>query len=103
MERGVTFLGKGRDGLLLGLGDFIVFSIFVAHAARGGVAPLAATAVGVLHGLSTTMTYVALKWPHRSLEPAIPLSVLFGAALLAVERFALRPLADSLAAAGVWL
>ena len=100
---GLTFLAKGRDGLLLGLGDFIVFSIFVAHAARGGVAPLAATAVGVLHGLSSTMTHVALKWPLRSLEPAIPLSVMFGAALLAIERFALKPMVDMLAADGVWL
>lgn len=100
---GITYHARGRDGLLLGLGDFIVFSVFVAHAVRGGVAPLAATFVGVMHGLSTTMLHVALQWPLRSLEPAIPMSVAFGAALLAAERFALLPIADALSVEGVWL
>jgi hypothetical protein len=49
------------------------------------------------------MLHVALKWPLRSLEPAIPLSVIFGAALLAAERFALLPLTQVLAVNLVWV
>ena len=75
----------------------------MAHAVQGGVAPLAAAFVGIVHGLSTTMLHVALKWPLRSLEPAIPLSVIFGAALLAAERFALLPLTQVLAVNLVWV
>ena len=100
---GVTFQDPAKDGLLLGLGDFIVFSIFSVHAARGGAAPLAATAVGIMHGLTITMLHVALKWPSRSLIPAIPASVILGTVLLVAERFALRPLAGILAAARIWI
>ena len=95
----------GRDVLILGLGDFVVFAVFAAQASRDGIAPLIAVSTGVLAGLIFTMTHVALKWPGSgsSLSPAIPLSVAFGAMLLVAERFALRPLADTLAVAGVVL
>ena len=93
-----------QDDLLLGLGDFIVFSVFAGHAARLGAAPLAAVAIGLLCGLGLLMVHVALRWPLRSLEPAIPLSVGFGALMLAGERLLLRPLADGvLALEGGWL
>ena len=57
-------------------------------------------AIGVLSGLVPTMTYIALA-PRRTVLPALPLSVLLGAALLAAERLAVRPLADALAEAWV--
>eukprot|EP00900_Chrysochromulina_parva_P027380 jgi/Chrpa1/9276/Chrysochromulina_OHIO_Genome00020591-RA len=102
---GLSFDNVGaKDDLLLGLGDFIVFSVFAGHAARLGAAPLAAVAIGLLCGLGLLMVHVALRWPLRSLEPAIPLSVGFGALMLAGERLLLRPLADGvLALEGGWL
>lgn len=99
---GLTFYAAGDDGLLLGLGDFIVFAVFTAHAAAGGIGTMAAVACGVLFGLVVTMYYVALKWPQRALEPAIPLSVVFGAVLLALEWYALKPLVHTLAESHIW-
>lgn len=90
---GLTFK---HSGLELGLGDFIVYSAFCAHAALRGVAPLIAVSVGITAGLVLTMTRIALA-RRRTVLPALPLSVAFGAALLAVERFALQPLARALA------
>lgn len=100
---GFTFDLGARDDLILGLGDFIVFSVFVGQGVRAGVAPLSAISVGVLAGLVLLMLHVSLQWPLRALEPAIPLSVVLGAVLLAAERLVLRPFADELAGAGVWL
>ena len=70
-----------------------------------GLAPLAAVVLGMLAGLTVTMTHVALQWPGRSsnLEPAIPLAVACGAALLLAERFAVSPLAQTVAAASMML
>ena len=100
---GLTFHAPGEDGLFLGFGDFVVFSVFCTHASRAGVAPLAAVATGVLAGLVLTMTHVALQWPKGALEPAIPLSVLGGAILLAIERFVLQPLIEDLAIDSAWI
>ena len=96
---GLTFK---RHGLELGLGDFIVYSAFAAHAANAGVAPLAASSVGVLSGLTITMAHVALA-RQRTVVPALPLSVALGAGMLAVERGALRLFATALARAAVVL
>ena len=97
----MSSVSQGDDGLFLGLGDFLVFSVFSAHAARGGLAPLAVVAVGLLVGMVLTMLHVSLKWPQRALEPVLPLSVLFAAVLLAAERGAVRMAAEALAAACV--
>ena len=86
------------DGLFLGLGDFIVFSVFSGHTVLHiGLPPLGAVATGLLAGLVLLMTHVALKWPLRALEPAIPLSVVCAALLLFAERFAIHPLGSVLA------
>ena len=58
---------------------------------------------GLFTGLVLTMLHVSLKFPLRALEPVLPLSVALAAALLAAERCAMRPAADALAAALVWL
>ena len=79
--------------------------MIAAHASRLGLAPLAAVVLGMLAGLTATMTHVALQWPGRSsnLEPAIPLAVACGAALLLAERFAVSPLAQTVTAASMLL
>jgi len=84
-----------HDGLELGLGDFIVYSAFAAHAARSGAAPLLAVTVGVLGGLTVTMMHVALA-RTRTVVPALPLSIALGALMLAAERFVIHPLAGEL-------
>ena len=100
---GLTFFPAKTDGLFLGIGDFVVFSVFATHAARGGAAPLAAVAVALLTALSQVMLHVTLQWPQRALAPILPTSVTIAAALLAGERFAVRPMAEALAAAAAWL
>jgi hypothetical protein len=92
---GLTF--KDQQGLELGLGDFIIYSAFAAHAARGGAAPLAATVVGVLGGLVPTMSHITLRLPRRTVVPALPLSVALGALLLAGQSIMVYPLAKELA------
>jgi hypothetical protein len=99
---GVTFAASGSDGLFLGLGDFIVFSVFSAHAARGGVAPLIAVFVGLIAALSAIMIKVALAWPGRALEPVLPLSVALGSVVLAASLVA-REASLLLASSGVWI
>ena len=47
---------------------------------------MSAVVVGLLFGEAVTMMIVALKWPLRALEPVLPLSLVFAAALLAAER-----------------
>ena len=100
---GLTFYDpdpNATDGLFLGLGDFIVFSVFCGHTVLHiGWQPLSAVATGLLAGLVILMVHVSLKWPLRALEPAIPLSVVLAALLLLAERFALKPLSDGLALA----
>lgn len=91
---GLTFKASGLE---LGLGDFIVYSTFAARAARVGVAPLLAVTVGVLGGLVPTMSHVALA-RQRTVVPALPLSVALAATLLLAVCFAVRPVADALAA-----
>ena len=99
---GLTYVDRERDGLFLGLGDFIVFSVFAAHAMRAGVAPLVSTSLGLLGGLVFTMMQVALAWPNAALKPVLPLSVGLAAVMLALERFAVHPVAETLASSGVW-
>lgn len=89
---GLTFK---HSGLELGLGDFIIYSAFCAHAVNGGVGPLCAVAAGIIAGLVLTMSHIALA-RRRTVVPALPLSVALGAILLAAERFAIRPLATEL-------
>lgn len=98
---GLTFHDDGGpDGLFLGLGDFIVFSVFCSHAARYvSAAASAVIGIGLLGGLVVLMIHVALKWPLRALEPAMPLSMLCAALLLVIERAALRSLKEALAMA----
>ena len=96
---GLTFK---HSGLELGLGDFIVYSAFAAHAAKSGVAPLFAVVIGIIVGLTLTMTHVALA-RRRRVVPALPLSVALGALMLAIERFVLHPLFSLLAAKGMVL
>ena len=93
---GLTYTGPGTDGLFLGFGEFLVFSVFAAHAAREGTGPLAAVVAGLLSGMNLTMLAVALQWPLRALEPVLPLALLFAAVALSAERFLIQRLADSI-------
>ena len=90
---GMTFK---HSGLELGLGDFIIYSAFAAHASRAGVAPLAAVTIGILVGLALTMMHIALA-RRRTVVPALPLSVALGALMLAAERFVMQPFVASMA------
>lgn len=101
-ERQMPGLTFKAEGLELGLGDFIVFPAFAAHATKVGVAPLTVICVGVLVGLVHTMATIALK-RGRTVLPALPLSIALGAFLLAAERWLVHPLACTLAEAKVWL
>ena len=101
-ERQMPGLTFKQGGLELGMGDFIVYSAFAAHATRAGVAPLAAIIAGVLVGLVHTMGTIALA-RRRTVLPALPLSIALGAALLAAERWLVHPLSSTLAEVGVWI
>ena len=95
---GVTYFPACTNGLFVGIGEFVVFSVFAAHAMKGGVAPLAAVSIAMLCALAATMLHAALQWPKRSLFPVLPSSITLAAGLLALERVAVRPLAEALAA-----
>ena len=99
-------LGRARAGepecpaspsntLGLSLGSAISSVLGVLYAQRCEGWPHRVS-VGITAGLVLTMTRIALA-RRRTVLPALPLSVAFGAALLAVERFALQPLARALA------
>ena len=96
---GLTFK---RMGLELGLGDFIVYAAFAAHASTAGGAPLLAAAVGVLSGLVPTMGYLALA-RRRTVVPALPLAIALGASMLAAERLMVRRLSEALASQYLFL
>lgn len=87
----------------MGFGEFLVFSVFAAHAARGGTAPLAAVLAGLLSGMNLTMLVVALQWPLRALEPVLPLALLFAAIALSTERLLIQRLATSISGVHVVL
>ena len=99
---GVTYFTPDGD-LFLGIGDFVVFSVFSSHAVRAGVAPLAAVAVSLLVAVTITMAHAALSWPNRSLTPVLPSSISLAALLLAAERVAIRPSVEAVAVSVVML
>ena len=82
------------DGIKLGLGDFIFYSVLVGRASMyDGISAISA-ALAVLAGLGATLLLLAVR---RSALPALPISIALGALCTAGARFALEPVVMPLA------
>ena len=82
------------DGIKLGLGDFIFYSVLVGRASMYDGIDAISAALAVLAGLGLTLLLLAAG---KKALPALPISIALGALCTAVARFALEPLVMPLA------
>ncbi|CAG8735047.1 22979_t:CDS:10, partial [Gigaspora rosea] len=82
-----------RNGLKLGLGDFVFYSVLVAQAATFDWITTIACIVAVLTGLNATIFLLAI---YRKALPALPISIVFGMLFYFVSRWMLVPYAQTL-------
>merc|ERR1712216_33775 len=91
-EQGFTTRG---EGLKLGVGDFVFYSVLVGRAALFDATAMVACFVGILAGL--TMTLFSLAVLQQAL-PALPLSITLGAIFFVMSTHALLPFLEPLLA-----
>jgi len=89
-----------RQGLKLGLGDFVFYSVLVARAALTDWLTTAACAVAVVQGLTSTIFLLAIL---RKALPALPVSIVLGMVFYFVTSYALFPYVRSVNVTGVVL
>jgi presenilin 1 len=76
------------DGLKLGLGDFVFYSVLVARASFSGYAAMIACILAVFAGLGCTLVILATT---RKTLPALPISILFGAIAYFLTQWTVSP------------
>jgi len=76
------------DGIKLGLGDFIFYSVLVGRAAMYDPLTMTACFIAILAGLGCTLMWLALS---QKALPALPVSVSLAAAFYFVARYVLEP------------
>ena len=82
------------DGIKLGLGDFIFYSVLVGRASMYDGISAVSAAAAVLAGLGMTLLLLAAR---RRALPALPISIALGAVCTAGARFCLEPVVMPLA------
>eukprot|EP00759_Apiculatamorpha_spiralis_P014108 PhF_6_TR20825/c0_g1_i1/m.29977/K04505/PSEN1, PS1; presenilin 1 len=87
------------QSFMLGLGDFVFYSVLVGRAAQYTYFTWAICFLAVLSGFCTTLG--ALSQIRQAL-PALPFSILFGIVFYLLGRFVLFPYAVELAVEGVY-
>ena len=78
------------EGIQLGLGDFIFYSMLVGRAAMSGTAAFVCCTIAVLSGLGGTLALLALT---RHALPALPISIALGAVVYFTTTAAVSPFA----------
>ena len=76
------------DGIKLGMGDFIFYSVLVGRAAMYDMLAAFAAYLGIVAGLGATMLLLALA---RKALPALPISIALGTACYFLARGVLEP------------
>ena len=78
------------EGIQLGLGDFIFYTMLVGRAAMSGTAAFVCCTIAVLSGLGGTLALLALT---RHALPALPISIALGAVVYFTTTAAVSPFA----------
>ncbi len=76
------------DGIKLGMGDFIFYSVLVGRAAMYDMLAAFAAYLGIVAGLGATLLLLALA---RKALPALPISIALGAGCYFLARGVLEP------------
>jgi hypothetical protein len=82
-----------NNGLKLGLGDFVFYSVLVGRASLYNWVTTVATTLAVISGLVLTIFILILK---RRPLPALPISIFFGLTVFLVGSLSLSPMIESL-------
>ena len=77
------------DGIKLGLGDFIFYSVLIGRAAMYDMATMFSCYIAIMAGLGCTLLYLVVA--ERAL-PALPLSVSFAVVFYLLTRFVMEPI-----------
>lgn len=77
-----------RNGLKLGLGDFVFYSVLVARAAMYDWITTVCCTIAVLTGLTATIFLLAI---YKKALPALPISIAFGILFYFVAKTVLVP------------
>ena len=86
--------GEERQGLKLGLGDFVFYSVLVGRASKSDWVVTVGSVFAVLSGLVLTILILVLK---RRPLPALPISIFLGITVFLVGTLTLVPLIENLA------
>ncbi|ORX53439.1 Presenilin-domain-containing protein [Piromyces finnis] len=85
---------EGEDeGLKLGLGDFVFYSVLIARAAMHDWITTFACAIAVLFGLTVTIFLLSI---YQKALPALPISIVFGIIFYVISSFMLGSLMEYL-------
>lgn len=76
------------DAIKLGLGDFIFYSVLVAHAAMHDLLTAFASFTAIVAGLGMTLVLLGL---HQKALPALPISIALGLVLYGCTRLLVEP------------
>ena len=76
------------DGIRLGMGDFIFYSVLVGRAAMYDMLTAFAAYLGIVAGLGATLLLLALA---RKALPALPVSIALGVSFYFLARGVLEP------------
>jgi len=77
------------DGIKLGLGDFIFYSVLIGRAAMYDTATMFSCYIAIMAGLGCTLLFLVIE--QRAL-PALPMSVIFAVVFYVLTRFVMEPI-----------
>ncbi|KAL1925757.1 uncharacterized protein VTP21DRAFT_640 [Calcarisporiella thermophila] len=87
-----------RNGLKLGLGDFVFYSVLIARAALYDWITTVCCSVAVLTGLAATIFLLAM---YQKALPALPISIALGMLFYFISRYVLVPFVGNVASLGM--